>query len=104
MRLELSLFCDLMVYLESSFCRQWNSMVMSSDASMTGSGPVKSCPRWDTPHQNVHDSTDASGLKLEITLFGPPFLKLSIHTPKTCGLCKMTRPTQRFEKPKGPGR
>ena len=30
------LFCDLMVYLEPSWRRQWNSMVMSSDTSMTG--------------------------------------------------------------------
>ena len=37
-RFELSLFRDLMVYLESSRRRQWNSMVMSSDASMTGWG------------------------------------------------------------------
>ena len=30
------LFCDLMVYLEPSWRRQWNSMVMSSDTNMTG--------------------------------------------------------------------
>ena len=35
-RFELFLFRDLMVYLESRWRRQWNSMVMSSDASMTG--------------------------------------------------------------------
>ena len=37
-RFELCLFRDLMVYLESSWSRQWNSMVMSSDAGMTGWG------------------------------------------------------------------